>query len=376
MSPLKRFRTKFRASRVTLPAAAIATTLCAACLFVIWFERPDGRQEMDRYGSAFAITLADTTAAALLESEQITLTIIATRLTALDEIAGVAFFDSSDEMMAMSGIQPSDKSYVAQATVEDTFSGTVRVTLNSNAFAPPMPWTLWLFSLLTLLLTPPATVMIIQFSTQGNRSLPIVSVPTEQSQEQPTYLLTVKLHNQRSLSERQQRQAIEDASAMASEVCALYPGLAISIRERGLALLISKVEASGLKAVYASLLMQRLLLEYETPGEFRCLLSLINSPSDPAEALGIALATVEDLTNVDTNLTLASLAKPETALMTAEVYGELTEEQREWAADFTHPILEDIAPANRFYSVDQVPEREKMLITGQAQVILGFNVAT
>ena len=66
MSPLQRFRTKFRASRVTLPAAAIATVICAASLLVIWFERPDGQEEMDRYGSALANTLANTTADALL----------------------------------------------------------------------------------------------------------------------------------------------------------------------------------------------------------------------------------------------------------------------------------------------------------------------
>ena len=54
MSPLQRFRTKFRASRVTLPAAAIATAICAASLLVIWFERPVGQEEMDRYGSALA----------------------------------------------------------------------------------------------------------------------------------------------------------------------------------------------------------------------------------------------------------------------------------------------------------------------------------
>ena len=69
---------------------------------------------------------------------------------------------------------------------------------------------------------------------------------------------------------------------MGQEVCALYPGLAVSLQERGLTLVISKAEASGLKAVYASLLVQRLLREYETQGEFRCMLSTVISPSDPA----------------------------------------------------------------------------------------------
>ena len=84
------------------------------------------------------------------------LTVIANRLTALDEIAGVAFFDRSDELMAMSGVQQAETSFEAQATIDDTRSGYVQVTLNRDAFAPPIPWVLWLLSLLSVLLTPPS----------------------------------------------------------------------------------------------------------------------------------------------------------------------------------------------------------------------------
>ena len=376
MSPLQRFRTKFRASRVTLPAAAIATVICAASLLVIWFEWPDGQEEMDRYGSALANTLANTTADALLNTEQITLTVIANRLTALEEIDGIAFFEPSDAMMAMSGIQPSNVSYVAEATIDETLSGIVSVTLNQEAFAPPLPWMLGLLSLITVLLTPAVTVMVIQFSARGNRSLPIVSVPKEHAQEQPAYLLTVKLQNQRSLGSAEQKQAIDDALAMAREVCALYPGFAFAIQERGLALLISKAETNGLRAIYASLLLQRLLREYETQGEFRCHLSNIISPKDPAETTAMTVDAIGEVTNLEQNLTLASLAKSETALMTAGVFADLTQEQCGWAQEFTHPILEDLAPQQMFYSIERLPEREKTLITGQARVVLGFNLAT
>ena len=123
--------------------------------------------------------LADTTADALLNTQQINLTVIANRLTALEEIAGIAFFDAGNDMMAMSGLQPSNTSYTAQATIDDTLSGIVYVTLNREAFAPPLPWALGLLSIIALLLTPPVTVMVIRFSAQGNRSLPIVSVPAE-----------------------------------------------------------------------------------------------------------------------------------------------------------------------------------------------------
>ena len=142
MGPLKRFRTKFRASRVTLPAAAIATAISALCLLAIWFERPDGQDEMDRYGQALATTLADTTAPQLLNKQRITLTVIANRLTSLEEVAGIAFYDADNELMALSGVQRSDADYRAQATIDDTPSGAVTVSLARDIFAPAIPWSL------------------------------------------------------------------------------------------------------------------------------------------------------------------------------------------------------------------------------------------
>lgn len=374
VGPLTRFRTKFRASRVTFPAAAIATAISALCLLAIWFERPDGQDEMDRYGQALATTLADTTAPELLNKQRIALTVIANRLTTLEEVGGISFYGADNELMALSGIQRSDADYHAQATIDNTPSGSVSVSLARDVFAPAIPWSLLFLSALTLLLTPPITVMVIQFSTRGNRSLPIVSVPSEPAQEQPAYLLTVKLHNQRSLNQREQRQAIGDALTMGREVCALYPGFALTLQERGLALLISKAEASSLNALYASFLLQRLLAEYETQGEFRCLLSAVVSPKDPAEAMSISTSTLEDITSVEQNLTLASLAKADTALMTKEVFDELSEDQQRWATAFAHPILADLAPEGVFYTVGALPEEQQTLITEQAQVVLGFNL--
>ena len=121
MGPLKRFEQNF-ASRVTLPAAAIATAMCAACLAVIWFDHPDGQEEMDRYGHVWQQLWRMTTAAALFEERRITLTVIANRLTEMDEIAGRGtFFDQSDELMAIEAVQQSNPaSFDAQATIDDT----------------------------------------------------------------------------------------------------------------------------------------------------------------------------------------------------------------------------------------------------------------
>ena len=149
----------------------------------------------------------------------------------------------------------------------------------------------------------------------------IVSVPAEPAQD-PARL---SAHGQIAPSAelepaRTNTQAIDDALIMGREVCALYPGLAVSLKERGLTLLISKAETSSLNAIYTSLLLQRLLREYETQGEFRCLLSTAISPSDPAEATYIQADALESMTDVEQNLTLASLAKANTALTGAEIF--------------------------------------------------------
>ena len=65
------------------------------------------------------------------------------------------------------------------------------------------------------------------------------------------------------------------------------------------------------------------------------------------------------MTNVEQNLTLASLAKANTALMGAEIFEDLSEEQRQWAQPFHHPILE--GPAQTAFLLHQaLPEQEQV----------------
>ena len=93
------------------------------------------------------------------------------------------------------------------------------------------------------------------------------------------------------------------------------------------------------------------------------------------EATFISTEALEEMTNVELNLTIASLAKANTALMDAEIFADLSEEQRQWAKPFHHPILEDLAPDGVFFCIEALPEQEQALITEQ-QVVLGFNLAT
>ena len=130
---------------------------------------------------------------------------------------------------------------------------------------------------------------------------------------------------------------------------------------------------SGLQALYATFLLQELLLEYETLGQFRCYLRTAVCPGDPSEMHALDAAQIDGLANVDADLTLAALARKNTALISNEVYVNLSDIEKSWTQHFDHPILPDVAHGQTLYSVTALPERDAHLVTEQAEVILGFS---
>jgi len=78
---------------------------------------------------------------------------------------------------------------------------------------------------------------------------------------------------------------------------------------------------------------------------------------------------------LEQHLTLASLARPNTIIMSHEVYADLSPGEQAWCESFSHPILEDIDPPSSLHTIPALPAREAQLISEQAQVILGFNLA-
>ena len=129
------------------------------------------------------------------------------------------------------------------------------------------------------------TVLLMQLSARGNRSLPIVSVQQEDSGATPSYCLVINLINQLALSKPEREQAVADAVNMGREVCAVYPGLAMPLNSQGACLVLNQRSISGLQALYATFLLQELLLEYETLGQFRCYLRRLSVLVIPARCM-------------------------------------------------------------------------------------------
>ena len=356
---------RFRSTKATLPSAATASALCTIALAAIWFGAGSVETEIERFGATLANTLAKTTAGDLLDNQRINLAVIASHVTSGAEIDGVTFFDSANNVIAMSGNQDGVNRFTATATIDDTTTGYVSLQLNTQAFQPHTPWVRWISSIICVLLAPWLTVLLMQLSARGNRSLPIVSVQQEHAGATPSYCLLINLINQLALSKAERDQAVADAVNMGREVCAVYPGLAMPLTSQGACLVFSQTSVSGLQALYATFLLQDLLLEYETLGQFRCYLRTAICPGDPDEMNAIDAAQMDGLSNVEADLTLAALARRNTALISNEVHANLTDIEKSWAKPFDHPILPDVAPGQILHSVAELPERDAQLVTAQ-----------
>ena len=332
---------------------------------MLWIPANEQQRQQDRFGQGLAESLAHTSGGMLLHKQRIELAVIATDVLSLDEVAGIAFYDQADAILAMAG--EIREPYNAHALLNDTLVGHVAVTINAAAFVAPIPWWRIGLSILIVILSPLIAVAISQATTRGNRSLPIVSVP-EPNEEQQSYVLAINPHNLLAIGDRQ--AVLDDALQMCAEVNALYPGFAFSAASRGCLLLFDRDEVSAAQAVSASCLLQQLLHSYDTPGEFRCYLTQTTVARAPAEATQLSLDDLSEDFDLDEAMTKASLAKPLVLLLSEAIFSELPESEQTWAQRFEHPLVSDEDTLT--YHIPELPTAEAERITGQQTVILGF----
>ena len=328
---------------------------------------------MAQYGESLATTIAHATHGQLLHQNRIELAVIATDIASYPEVSGVVFYDATEEVLAMAGSQTSQHEFSAHATMDDSITGYVAVALNPRAFVPSNPWGPWVGTLAVALLVPLLVVLIIQFSQRGNRSLPIVSVPEPDANEaQVSFGITVNLHNALALGKRGSQEALEDALQMAQEVCALYAGFATIANSRGILLLFCRNATNANQAISAGFLLQELLAEYETAGEFRCYLHTCHCPQSPADLTQLDIALLGSDFDFEHTLTMAALARPMSLLVSERIHQELAPTESDWLSTYNHPLLED---GERIYAISRLPEEQAELVEGRKTVILGFSGA-
>ena len=367
---------RFKPNQSTLPAAAVASVFCCASLLFVWVPEHSAANAMERYGQALAQTLAHSNAGLLLHQDRIELAVIANHVVRYDEVAGLVFYGIDDEIIAVSGSIDQAPHFLAAATLDNTGTGSVSVALDQDAFTPPLPLLSWLLTVIVLVGAPFLSLGLLQFSARGNRSLPIVSVPEPTTELQKSFCLTINLHNQLALARDQRAAAVTDALNMASEVCAMHQGIAVEVAERGVVMLFDQKVVNAGHAICASFLMQRLLADFETDGNFRCYLNQTECPGSPADMDIMSIEALQNQTDIDELMTLAALAKAHTVLLSEAVYSRLSDLEKTWARVFRHPLLEDVSDAVHTYSVAELPDQQAQLVESQAMLILGFTQAS
>lgn len=326
---------------------------------------------MDRFGSSMARSTADTTRGLLLKQDRLELAVIAHALTEQPEISGVAFYDPSENILAMSGAIERGESFTAHAQLEDTITGYVSLTLQAEAFASGDGAIRWLSTLVLLLLSPVLGLVLVQLTTRGSRSLPIVTVPDTPRRNQQSFCLVVNPYNLIGLSRPASQQVLADAMAMASEVCALHAGLAQTVGERGVLVLFDSESVTASQAVTGAFLFQQLLNSYETEGEFRCYLTTVHCPGPPAELEAFSLDMLGDQFDFEQMMTLASLAKPLSLLLDASVHAKLDGDSKTWTRPYNHPLLDEQTEAT--FEIAELPQPQAASIGDQQALILGFS---
>lgn len=356
-------------SKQNLLPAALASLLATGACVTTWYPNENLDAEMSRFGTSLARSVAHMSAGHLVHKDRIELAVLANELLLENEVAGVAFYDANDDIIAMSGTNEMISQYTAPATLDDTFTGYVSIVLNKEAFAPPSNLSRWLWTLLILVSAPFLTLIGIRLANRGgSQSLPIVTVPeTPESPPQTSFGIYINLHNQLALSKSDLKNALNDAMTMAQEVCAIHHGIPIPLGSQGALILFDRTSVDAEQAICGSALVQTLLSEFDTQGHFRCYLDTVACPKGPHELDADELDTLKHGLNSDTAFTRAAISKASTILISSSVYQEM--KNSTWVSSFSHPILED---EEHLYLVEDLPEAMASLVAKQSELILGF----
>ncbi|MEM9622750.1 MAG: hypothetical protein AAF993_13945 [Pseudomonadota bacterium] len=367
--------TQFIANKSILPAAALSAALVAAGLLPIWTAQAPVEAEMNRYGQALARSLALSSAGHLLHRDRIELAVIANEMVAMEEVAGIMFFDTNNEIIAISGSSNAGKHHTAPATLDDTMTGYASVVLRAEVFATAPPIWQWLLTGLVILGAPFISLILLQLSARGNRSLPIVSLPDTATVPQRSYCLAINLHNQMALERTAREQAVADAADMANEVCAIHQGLVVVIPLRGVMILLDASQIDAEQCLNAGMLTTRLLDQYETYGQFRCFISTTTSPGSPAVLPDLSREALAETTDIDAMLTLAALSKADTVLLHTAVFDDLPESVQHGCHPLAHPLLTDLTD-DGVYACTRLTDAGEQWVDNQSNLILGFNQAS
>ena len=223
---------KEKTERKNLAAYFSLSFITALGITVVWAFNYDSLTGPDQYGTSTAKLLSYSSKNYVIEQDVINLTLLGKEATRSPEIDRIIFYDADNNILGVVGTSKTGPHYTKPITEGGVLAGYVTVSLNQQMFSALPISLLLIWSLLVVISVALGFFLISLPQKQKSNAIPIVSVPNKK--ESPAYSIFVNIHNRLSLSAKAKQSAIEEALAMASEVCAVRPGAGIRLSDQGI----------------------------------------------------------------------------------------------------------------------------------------------
>ena len=366
---MKNFLKKISFKKRILPIY-ICVVSCSIAFLLTWYPYIQRSQNIEKAGSLISESIATATANDFFNEELINLSIAGIDIAKHPEIQSVRFVGAGGDILFSAGEPDPQNLYVTKVTVNNIKAGAVEISLNSNAFRPPKPIFELTLSILVICLVPIFLTLVSRNLNLENRSIPIISVNNQPNGK--AFYIIINLINRLSMQKTLVEQALQDAETMSKEVAALYEGSTIRVEELGICLALPNPTCNANQALNAVFLLQVLLGEYYTAGQFRCFLKEGAWTSKENDMEGSDFKSFFSVKDFSAWLTLAALSQKDTALVSSTILPELPNEVRQHAKNFEHPLIRDVDTVEQIYLIKELPEVDEELINQQAKVILEF----
>ncbi|MDH3643760.1 MAG: hypothetical protein OES38_16770, partial [Gammaproteobacteria bacterium] len=232
---------------------------------LVWTLADDSADRIDTYGSNLTQGLAQLSLDPLLKQDRIALGVLANRMLALPDVAGVSVITIDNRVLAASGKTDNGVRFTEPITFDDSILGYVRIELRADV--RPFPMASILISLLSALMVPLVTVGAFSIRYQPAAANPADSeVVAEPVATVDHHLVAVNLYNQISMTPDARRIELDHAFEVAERVAGPYLGEVQELPGTGLLVHFPTTTQNdrALQVVCATFVLAELLAQYET----------------------------------------------------------------------------------------------------------------
>ena len=360
-------------------ALAFLTALATAFgLWLIWLWPTEQRDAAVAYGEQVAETLAVQGMEAMLQPDQLHLSVLTNRVASLPHVRAARFVTVNEELIAETGrSEETTASYSAPVVIDDTVTGYAVVELKIDGFfQTAADWQWWATAAMLLLAPLVAMFAAERWPRRRRRPIPIVEMPEEHPPVGARSVVLLNLYNQLSFPAEMRKDVVRTSLAHAEHVAQSYGGVAKSAQGVGIVLEFSAPadgDDSGedirdvLNAISSAYLLSDVLDALLPSAHYRFALHRLHNAGGQPQEVGAELIADVAL--------LASLAKEGTFAATQPLIESLSnaDEAPINFEQLAHPMLTDIPSLGEdAYLITTLTEPRKTELRHEANVLLGY----